>query len=69
MTYEVWIFGYDKDYNRTDYEQLIKTFTNKKESVDFAKNYSCEHELPCGVEHCEVVVEEVEKGKYHDTIY
>ena len=69
MTYEVWVLGYDKNLNITDYDQLIKTFDKSEEAIKFAKNYYHKEKLPKGVQYYEVLVETVVNGSNIETLY
>lgn len=58
--YQVWLLGYDEDDNITDYELLVKEFSDPQRAVEFAKNYDIGSiEAPDAVAYVELLVETV----------
>lgn len=63
-SYQVWILGYDENEAITDYELLVKSFSNAERAVEYAKEYVDEGKyqnetFPDNVNYIEVLVETV----------
>ena len=63
-TYEVWLLGYTAEQTITDYEKLVKSFTDAETAVKFAKEYVeagkvQENIFPAEVKYVEVLVETI----------
>ena len=69
ITYEVWVLGYDKYQNITDFDLFIKDFEDKEEAIKFAEKYYYKETLPKGVCYYEVVVETVVNNSNIETVY
>ena len=63
-TYQVWILGYDKNENITDFEVMLNESKDAESMVEYAKNYVEEERyetiaFPDEVKYIEVLVETV----------
>ena len=62
-TYEVWIIGYDKEDNITDFDTIVQSFDNASQAVGFAKKLvdnrleGIKIDIPDEVYYVEVVAE------------
>lgn len=69
-TYQVWVLGYDKNEDITDFEVLVSEHKDAERMVEYAKEYIKEKHyktmvLPKKVKYIEVLVETVANFEDH----